>query len=174
MITGLIIVILILKIIMYTKEFEIRWSDIDANRHMANSAYLNLMSHTRTAFLQEHGFSLMALSKANLGPVVFHEHIYYFKEAFLGETIDVSMEVAGLSEDGMFFKFEHNFYNKKGKHLAHCEILGAWIDLNTRALVSLKSDLLDLARQFPKSGNYKLLTKEDTRAFGKKPKDLVI
>ena len=87
---------------MYKKSFEIRWSDIDANRHMANSAYLNLMSHTRTAFLQDHGFSLMTLSKAHLGPVVFYEHIYYFKEAFLGETIDVSLEVAGLSEDVCF------------------------------------------------------------------------
>ena len=159
---------------MYTKEFEIRWSDIDANRHMANSAYLNLMSHTRTAFLQEHGFSLMALSKAHLGPVVFYEHIYYFKEAFLGEKIDVSLEVSGLSEDGMFFKFEHNFYNKKGKHLAHCEILGAWIDLNTRELTGLKADLHQLAHNFPKSENYKLLTKKDTRSFGKKPKNLTI
>jgi acyl-CoA thioester hydrolase len=157
---------------MYKKSFEIRWSDIDANRHMANSAYLNLMSHTRTGFLQDHGFSLMTLSKAHLGPVVFYEHIYYFKEAFLGETIDVSLEVAGLSEDGMFFKFEHNFYNKIGKHLAHCEILGAWIDLNTRQLTALKEDLLTDANNFPKSKNYKTLTKEDTRAFGKKPENL--
>ena len=41
---------------MYLKEFEIRWSDIDANRHLANSAYLNFMSHTRMAFLMELGF----------------------------------------------------------------------------------------------------------------------
>lgn len=26
---------------MYLKEFEIRWNDIDANRHMANSAYIS-------------------------------------------------------------------------------------------------------------------------------------
>jgi acyl-CoA thioester hydrolase len=30
---------------MYLKEFEIRWSDVDANRHLANSAYLNYMAH---------------------------------------------------------------------------------------------------------------------------------
>ncbi|WP_375238084.1 acyl-CoA thioesterase [Aurantibacter sp.] len=159
---------------MYTKAFELRWSDIDANRHLANSAYLNFMSHTRTAFLQTHGFSLLALNKAHLGPVVFYEHIYYFKEAFLGETINVSLEVSGLSEDGTLFKFDHNFYNAKGKHLAHCEILGAWIDLNTRQLTGLPEDLLAMANKFPKAENYKILTKEDTRAFGKKPKDLVL
>ena len=26
---------------MFFKEFEIRWSDTDANRHLANSAYIN-------------------------------------------------------------------------------------------------------------------------------------
>jgi len=41
---------------MYLKEFEICWSDMDANRHIANSAYINFMSHTRMACLLEVGF----------------------------------------------------------------------------------------------------------------------
>jgi len=28
---------------MYLKDFEIRWSDVDANRHLANSAYINFI-----------------------------------------------------------------------------------------------------------------------------------
>ena len=39
----------------YFKEFEIRWSDLDANRHLGNSAYTNLMSHTRMSYLFEIG-----------------------------------------------------------------------------------------------------------------------
>ncbi|HCO83984.1 MAG TPA: thioesterase, partial [Arenibacter sp.] len=62
---------------MYLKEFEIRWSDVDANRHMANSAYLNFMSHTRMSFLLEIGFNQKTMSQNNIGPVVFHEHVYY-------------------------------------------------------------------------------------------------
>ncbi len=159
---------------MYKKDFEIRWSDIDANRHLANSAYINFMSHTRTAFLQEHGFSLMELSKAGIGPVVFHEHVHYFKEAFLGQPITVSIEVSGLSEDGMFFKFDHNFYNSKGQNLAFCEIVGAWIDLKTRKLTGLPEDLLKLTASFPKTEAYKALTKEDMRSHGRLPKDLTL
>jgi acyl-CoA thioester hydrolase len=41
---------------MFTKEFDIRWSDLDANRHLANSAFINFMSHTRMAYLIENGF----------------------------------------------------------------------------------------------------------------------
>jgi len=157
---------------MYTKSFEIRWSDIDANKHLANSAYINFMSHTRSAFLKENGFSLMTLSKAGLGPVVFYEHVSYFKESFLGETVTVNLEVSGLSKNGTFFKFIHNFYNSKGEHLAFCEIFGAWMDLNNRKLAALPDYLLELANKFPKTEDFKWLTKADTRASGRRPVNL--
>ncbi|WP_374958619.1 acyl-CoA thioesterase, partial [Gilvibacter sp.] len=57
---------------MYLKEFEIRWSDIDANRHLANSAYVNFMSHTRMSFLIDRGIDMKAMAKHQIGPVVFN------------------------------------------------------------------------------------------------------
>jgi acyl-CoA thioesterase FadM len=57
---------------MYKKQFEIRWSDIDANGHLANSAYTNFMSHARMAFFAEQGFSMPEIMKHNIGPVVFY------------------------------------------------------------------------------------------------------
>lgn len=159
---------------MYTKQFEIRWSDIDANRHLANSAYLNFMSHTRMAFLHESGFTMRNFAKYNIGPVIFYEHIYYFKEAFHGQPITVSLEVSGLSEDYTFFKFEHNFYNHKGENLANCEILGAWVDLKERKIAAMPEELQKLASNFPKSKDFKILTKEDTRKHGKRPVNLEV
>ena len=157
---------------MYLKEFEIRWSDVDANRHMANSAYLNFMSHTRMSFLLEMGFNQKTMSQNNMGPVVFHEHIYYFKEAFLGKPVRVSLELVGLSEDGMFFEFHHNFYDGTGRNFAHCQIMGAWIDLRTRSLIGLGTEFLSAFNKVPKGDGFKVLTKEDTRKFAVGPKDL--
>ena len=157
---------------MYTKQFEIRWSDVDANRHLANSAYTNFMSHTRMSFLIEQGFNMNTLEEYNIGPVVFYEHMYYYKEAFLGQPIQVSLEVSGLSKEGTLFKFDHNFYNEKGEHLAHCEMLGAWIDLKARKLTALPDKLLKLIDYFPKAEHFKTITKSDTRTAGKTPKNL--
>lgn len=157
---------------MYLKEFEIRWSDVDANRHLANSAYLNFMSHTRMSFLMEIGFDHRSMEHHQIGPVVFHEHIYYFKEAFPGKPIKVSMEIMGMSEDAKFFEFHHNFYNHKGENFAHCEMMGAWMDLKTRKLVGLKDDLLRIFAAVEKVEDFKVLTKEDTRKFSKMPKNL--
>ena len=161
------------KYTMYFKEFEIRWSDIDANRHLANSAYLIFMGHTRMSFLMELGFSQKALAEHQLGPVVFYEHVYYFKEAFLGKPVRVSLEIMGMSEDGKFFEFHHNFYDHQGNNFAHCEMMGAWMDLNTRNLTGLKGDLLKGLNSIKKGEDFRILTKEDTRKFSKKPKHLV-
>ncbi|WP_046743293.1 acyl-CoA thioesterase [Kordia zhangzhouensis] len=157
---------------MYFKEFDIRWSDLDANRHLANSAYINFMSHTRMGFLIENGFTQQQLAKHNIGPVVFYEHMYYFKEAFPGKPVKVSLEIAGLSEDGMFFEFVHNFYDIHGKNFASCEMMGAWIDLKTRQLIGLPNEFNTAIAKAPKSENFKILSKEDTRRFGKKPENL--
>ncbi|MFD0799098.1 acyl-CoA thioesterase [Maribacter chungangensis] len=157
---------------MYLKEFEIRWSDVDANRHLANSAYVNFMGHTRMAFLMEMGFDQRALAKFNIGPVVFYEHIYYFKEVFLGKPVSVSMEIMGLSEDGKFFEFHHDFYDSKGENFAHGEMMGSWIDLKTRKLTGLDPIFLKRFEGVEKSDGFKILTKEDTRRFAKIPKHL--
>ena len=158
---------------MFTKEFEIRWSDVDANRHLANSAYINFMSHTRMAYLVEIGFGQEEMAKNNLGPVVFYEHIYYFKEVFPEKPVRVSLELKGLSEDGMYFEFAHNFYDVKGRNVAHCEMLGAWIDLKTRKLSQLPKELYKKFNSITKTDDFRVLTKEDTRKFNKRPKDLI-
>jgi len=72
----------------------------------------------------------------------------------------------------MLFKFEHNFYNHKGKNLATCDILGGWMDLKERKLTKLPQELLSLIKDSPKSKNFRVLTKEDTREFGKRPVDI--
>lgn len=156
---------------MYFKEFDIRWSDIDANRHLANSAYVNFMSHTRMGFMIENGLSQREMVTFNIGPVVFHEQLFFFKEAFQGKPITVSFELGGSSEDGMFFKFVHNFYDHKGRNLARGSMQGGWIDLTTRKMRGLPEELMPMLTNAPKSADYKVLTKEDMREHGQVPQD---
>ncbi|MAM28191.1 MAG: thioesterase [Flavobacteriaceae bacterium] len=157
---------------MYTKQFEVRWNDIDANRHLANSAYINFMSHTRLSFMYENGFGQAEMSKNDLGPVVFYEHMYYFKEVFPGKPITVSLQLKGLSEDGRFFSFLHNFYDSNGINLARCEMMAGWIDLTTRKLRAIPDALLDSLQNLEKTKDFYTITKEDTRKHGQKPEHL--
>jgi acyl-CoA thioester hydrolase len=156
---------------MYLKEFEIRWNDLDANRHLANSSYVSYMSHTRMGALEDHGIDHKTLVEYNIGPVVFHEHIYYFKESYQGK-IKVSFELGGVSEDGMFFRFLHNFYNYAGENLAACDIQGGWIDLKTRKLIVLPEELRSKMHLMPKSSDFKVLEREEMRSTRRRPVNL--
>ncbi|WP_420401205.1 acyl-CoA thioesterase [Flagellimonas sp.] len=157
---------------MFFKEFEVRWNDLDANRHLANSAYINFMSHTRMSYMTKIGFGHKEFVKYSIGPVVFYEHIYYFKEVFPGKPIKVSLELKGMSEDGMFVEFHHNFYDSNGKHLSHCEMLFSWINMETRKLTALPNEVLEVFKSQEKASDFRVLTKEDTRKYAKVPKDL--
>lgn len=157
---------------MYIKEFEIRWNDLDVNRHLANKAYIEFASHTRMSFLSEQGFNHRSFIKHNIGPVVFYEHLYYFKEVFAEKPVRVSLELGGLSEDGKFFQFIHNYYDYKGQNFAHCEMMGAWLDLKSRKLVGLPEDMLAFINNTEKPEEFKILTSKDTRKYAKTPIDL--
>lgn len=158
---------------MYFKEFEVRWNDLDANKHLGNSTYIEYMSHTRMSFFTEHNMSIAVMANNDLGPIVLYEHIHYFKEILLEKKIKVSLEVGGYTKDLRFVKFFHNFYDIEGKHLAHSEILFSFIQLSTRKLGILPQEFQDKIMSFPKSGDFKILTKQDTLGHGKTPKDLV-
>ncbi len=156
---------------MYTKQFDVRWSDLDANRHMANSAYQNFMSHTRMAFLIENNFGQREMHKYNVGPVIFSEKVYYFREILQGKPITVSCEVTGISADSSLFSFRHDFYDDKGRNLARGKMMGAWMNLSERKITALHPDLIELIEDFPKSKDFKELTKADTRKDAESPED---
>ncbi|MEX0313190.1 MAG: acyl-CoA thioesterase [Allomuricauda sp.] len=157
---------------MFFKEFEIRWSDLDANRHLGNSAYINLMTHTRMSYMGEVGLDSQMMAQYNIGPVVFYEHMYYFKEVFPGKPVKISLDLKGLSKDGMFFEFKHDFYDSNGKNFARCEMMGAWMNLQERKLTSLPQVFLDAFDKMERAENFKILTKADTRKHVQIPKDL--
>ena len=158
---------------MYLKEFEVRWNDLDANRHLANSSYINFMSHTRLSYMMENGFGQNSMVTNNIGPVVFYEHMFYFREVFPGKPIRVSLQLKGISKNGMYFEFQHNFYNHEGENMARCNMMGGWIDLQTRKLRDLPNKLFIALNELEKTGDFKNLTKDDTRKVKQFPQKLI-
>lgn len=150
-------------------KINIRWSDIDANRHLANSAYINFMSYARVVFIKDAGITQQVLAQLNLGPIVFYEHLYYFKEVLPDQPIFINVQLKGMSENGCFFSFEQEMYNQKGENVAAYEMMGAWMDLKSRKLTALPGFLMDKFNALTTVEDFKILTKEDTRKHQKAP-----
>ncbi len=114
---------------------RIRWSDVDANRHMRNTAFSEIAIDARLAFLAVHGCKAEEFERRQFGPVLMREDIRYRREVFLDEVISVRVSAAGLSEDASHWSVHHEFVRADGKTSATLVATGGWIDLNERKLI---------------------------------------
>lgn len=153
------------------KTFEIRWGDLDPNRHVANSAYVEFMNDTRMTYMHKNGFTQAKFEEHNVGPVVFTEEYHYMKEIMPRETVYIDVELLGTSEDQRFYRFAHCLYKSNGELAVYSELLFGWMDLGERKLRVPPDELLSILQNMPKSDRFKPITKEEMRSakvpFGK-------
>ena len=149
---------------VYYHQFEVRWSDIDANRHLANSTYVEYCAQTRMAIMSKHKMGLKELNRWGIGPVILHEKFSFFKEIYMDQIVYVSLEIGGFSHDGAIYQFLHKFYLPDGTHCATAEATGVWIDMMLRKSTAQPDDIIEVLNQY-KSIHHKVLTREDIKAL---------
>ena len=54
----------------YSKTYRIRFSDIDANKHVNNAVYVDAVGEVRYQFFAEHGFPPERFDQLGIGPVL--------------------------------------------------------------------------------------------------------
>ena len=59
----------------YSKTYEVRWADMDPNRHLRHSVYLDYAAQTRVALFSDYGLPIDEIAKMGLGPILFREKI---------------------------------------------------------------------------------------------------
>lgn len=121
----------------FSVKFEVRWADIDANRHMRHSAYNDYAAHLRVKLLKKINLDLATMAELNFGPVLFREETVFLRETGLGETISVDVKLHKTRRDGSRWTFVHEFLKENGKVAARLTVDGAWMDLEKRKLTAL-------------------------------------
>ena len=53
----------------YSMSYQVRWTDIDANRHVRYSAYIDAAAELRYRFFTEHDLPPEAFDKLGVGPI---------------------------------------------------------------------------------------------------------
>lgn len=155
---------------LYHHKFEVRWNDLDANRHLANASYVEYCAQTRMAFMAKHRMGLRELNRWGIGPVILHERYSFFKEILMDTEVIVTLEIDGFSEDGSIYRFLHKFYLPDGTHCATAEAMGVWIDMMLRKSTTPPDDILEVLQQF-KSENTATLSREDIKNLPFRPAD---
>lgn len=122
----------------FERTYTVTWADIDANRHMRNTAYSDYCSHTRFAYLAGQGYTLERMAVDGIGPVVFRETTEYARELHLDDTLVVTMALAGASSGATRWRIRHELYRQAPDgtrtHAATLTLDGAWINLEARRI----------------------------------------
>ena len=99
----------------YEKHIEVRWSDVDPNRHVRHSAYYDYGAYTRIRFFAELGFDAVKMDELNLGPILFKEECSFIREIRPDDNIMVNLLKGKVKEDGSRWVLHHEIYNFYGK-----------------------------------------------------------
>lgn len=141
----------------FEESFAIRWSDLDANRHVRNTIFSELATHTRFRMLEALGFSQQRFEALRFGPVMSREEIRYRRELVFGEAVSVSVVCAGLSEDASHWRVHQEVARENGKQAALLTIDGGWIHLDRRKLIAPPDELFRVLHDLPRSADFEVL-----------------
>ena len=142
---------------MFTQQFDIRWSDLDPNRHVANATYANLMTEIRLGFLRENGISQAFFAKHAVGPVIFSEEFYYIKEVMPNARVTVGVELLAHTADARLMKFSQYLFNEQQKLSVYSETFFGWMNLDERKLIAPPEELFATLDKMSKAPGYHLL-----------------
>jgi acyl-CoA thioester hydrolase len=142
------------KFMPYTKVFEVRWADLDANFHMRNTAYLEYAEQVRINYFNENGFPTRRFKELGFGPVLFSERVEYMKEIGPDQKININCRMGGLSADGRKWRFYHQVFRDDGKEAARVTGEGAWLDISARKLRVPPEELLRILNSIDRTDDF--------------------
>lgn len=139
----------------YTIPVQIRWSDIDANRHLRHSAYYDYGAMARVNFLTSMGLSTQKMEEIRLGPVIFREEALFKREIHFEDEIVIDIECTQASTDYSRWSIRHTITKKDGTVAAVISLDGAWIDLDKRKLGVPDATVRSAFDAMPRSADFK-------------------
>jgi acyl-CoA thioester hydrolase len=141
----------------YSKTYRIRFSDIDANRHVNYAVYIDAAGEIRYEFFAENGFPPERFEQLGIGPVYTKITTQFLREVLLGETVTITFTLTGLSPQGMFWRAHHDIIKSNGKKAVIMDMEGAVIDLTARKPAPASEELKRVFQLIPHSEDFEIL-----------------
>ena len=142
----------------FSETIQIRWADIDANRHLRHSVYYDYGAAMRMHTLSAQGLTTKKLEEFAIGPILFREEAIFKREILLEDKITITVELVKTTEDYGRWSLRHQFLKADNTLAAILNVDGAWIDLNKRKLAVPNEFIRDIFEAFPKSPDFQLIT----------------
>ena len=141
----------------FERTLHVAWAHLDANGHMANTAYLDIVVDVRFMYFSSCGFPPEEFRRLGIGPVVRRDEVEYYRELRLMQEIRIDMQLAGIAADASRFKLRHDIRREDGELAARVTTLAGIFDLKSRKLVVPPEGLAAALRGLDRSADFEPL-----------------
>lgn len=145
----------------FTLPIQVRWSDIDQNRHLRHSAYYDYGATTRIACFSQHGLTNLKFEELHIGPILFREEALFKREIKFEDKITVDLVVTKASQDFSRWSIRHHFFKEDGTLSAIINMDGAWIDMGKRKLAIPNEFIQTVFSDFPRSEDFEWIQRNN-------------
>jgi len=142
----------------YSMQYQVRWADIDANRHVNYAAYIEAATELRYRYFADQKLPPEVFEKLAIGPTYTSLEVKFLREVRLGETITITFHMAGLSEQGIRWKIRHELFKSNGKKAVTIVLEGTFLDLNTRQPVIPPPNILSAFQHAPRTPDFEVMS----------------
>ena len=137
----------------FSLPIQIRWSDIDQNRHLRHSAYYDYGATARIALFSETGLTNSKLEELHIGPILFREEAVFRREIKFEDKIVIDLQLTKALPDFSRWSIRHCLY-KDQTMAATLTLDGAWIDLVKRKLATPNEFVQKIFADYPKAEDF--------------------
>jgi acyl-CoA thioester hydrolase len=135
----------------FSRNIQVRWSDLDPNFHVRHSIYYDWGAFVRVEFLNEYGLNYEVMQELKFGPILFREECVFRREVLSGDEIRMNLQLLHSKKDFSRWSIQHQLTKADGILCAVLTVDGAWMDVVRRKLSSPPEKVNEVFAQMPKS-----------------------
>jgi len=136
---------------------QVRWSDIDQNRHLRHSAYYDYGATARITCFSDHGLTNQKFEELRIGPILFREEALFKREIKFEDKVTVDLALTKATPDFSRWSITHHIYKEDRMIAAILNMDGAWIDMAKRKLAIPNEFIQKVFDDFPRANDFQWL-----------------
>ncbi|MDZ7649227.1 MAG: acyl-CoA thioesterase [Cytophagales bacterium] len=82
----------------FSLPIQVRWSDIDQNRHLRHSAYYDYGATVRIDCFSKHGLTNLKFEELRIGPILFREEAIFKREIKFEDSVTIDLMVTKATQ----------------------------------------------------------------------------
>jgi acyl-CoA thioester hydrolase len=141
----------------FSKDLQIRWSDLDPNFHLRHSVYYDWGAFCRVEFLNEYGLTADLMVKLGFGPILFREECVFRKEIRSGDAVKINLQVTKSRKDFSRWSIQHRITKNGDLLCATINVDGAWMNVRERKLMSPPEKVIEVFEKMPREERFEWL-----------------